>query len=166
MIALKIEEIKEFTSGLFVGTMFDRFLLREATIITFNTFTIDGHIKQGYYSEQELEEHKIEDLSAWAVLKPVCFTLIKGKKLPGSFQITLQLGPADMEEFLLRSQVGLAAEQISGLYVNIRYEEGSLYCVTGTSLKIFTLDKAIETEWDEYTRIFLRQEGFTYTENC
>ena len=163
MIALKIEEIKEFTSGLFLGTMFDCFLLREATIVTFNTFTIDGHIKQGYYSERELEEHQIEDLSAWAVIKPICFSLIKGKKLPGSFQITLQLGPADMEEFLLRSQVGLAAEQISGLYVNIRYEEGALYCITGTSLNVFTLDKAIETEWDEYIRIFLRQHKFNFS---
>ena len=163
MIALKIEEIKEFTSRLFLGTIFDGFLLREATIVTFNTFTIDGHIKQGYYSEQELEKNQIEDLSAWAVIKPICFSLIKGKKLPGSFQITLQLGPADMEEFLLRSQVGLAAEQISGLYINIRYEDGSLYCITGTSLKVFTLDKAIETEWDEYIRIFLRQQGFTFS---
>lgn len=166
MIALRIEEIKEFTSGLFLGTIFDCFLLREATVITFNTFSIDGHIKQGYYSERELEENQIEDLSAWAVIKPICFSLLKGKKLPGSFQITLQLCPADMEEFLLRSQVGLAAEQIGGLYINIRYEEGSLYCVTGTSLKVFTLDKAIEIEWDEYIRIFLRQQGFTFKENC
>ena len=42
MIALRIEEQKKFTSGLFIGELFDQFLLREADIVTFNRFTIDG----------------------------------------------------------------------------------------------------------------------------
>lgn len=32
MIALRIEEQKKFTSGLFIGELFDQFLLREADI--------------------------------------------------------------------------------------------------------------------------------------
>jgi len=42
MIALKIEDLKLFTSKLFVGEVFDQFLAKEAVIVTFNTFTIDG----------------------------------------------------------------------------------------------------------------------------
>ena len=34
MIALRIEEQKKFTSGLFIGELFDQFLLREADIVT------------------------------------------------------------------------------------------------------------------------------------
>ena len=49
MIALRIEEQKKFTSGLFIGELFDQFLLREADIVTFNRFTIDGRVRRGYY---------------------------------------------------------------------------------------------------------------------
>lgn len=165
MVALKIDDIKDFTKKLFVGDTFDIFLLREATIVTFNTFSIDGHIRQGYYTEQELEENKIEELSSWAVIKPICFSLIKGKKLPGSFQITLQLSPDQAEKFLIHSQVGLTVDQVNGICMNIRYEDNVLYCISGISLNIFTLDKSIDIEWDEALRLFLRQSNIGFTEN-
>lgn len=165
MVALKIDDIKGFTKKLFIGDTFDVFLVREATVVTFNTFSIDGHIRQGYYTEQELEENQIEELSSWSVIKPICFSLIKGKKLPGSFQITLQLSPEQVEQFLVHSQVGLTAAQVNGICINIRYEDNTLYCVSGTSLNIFTLDKAIDIEWDEALRLFLRQNEIFYTEN-
>lgn len=165
MVALKIDDIKGFTKKLFIGDVFDIFLLREATIVTFNTFSIDGHIRQGYYTEEELEENKIEELSSWKAIKPICFSLIKGKKLPGSFHITLQLSPEQVEKFLIHSQVGLTVNQVNGICMNIRYEDNVLYCVSGTSLNIFTLDKSIDMEWDEALRLFLRQQEIDYTED-
>lgn len=165
MVALKIEDIKSFTAKLFVGNTFDEFMVREATIVTFNTFTIDGHIRQGYYTDQELEEMRIEDLSSWQVIKPICFSLIRGKKLPGSFQVTLQLAPASVEQFLRDCQLGFLVEQINGIYINIRYEDNTLYCVSGTSLNVFTLDKSLEMEWDEALRLFFKSQQIAFTEN-
>ena len=162
MVALKMEDLKGFTSKLFVGDVFDQWLVREVSIVTFNVFTIDGHIRQGYYSDEELEEKKIEELSAWKILKPFCFSLIKGKKLPESFQITLQLAPENVEIFLKYAELDLRADQISGLYLNIRYENGDLHCVTGTSLKIFTLDRQIEVEWDAAVKFFLKQKEMPF----
>ncbi len=164
MIALKIEDLKHFTSQLFVGDTFDGWLVREAVIVTFNSFTIDGRIRQGYYSERELEENQIEELSSWKTLKPFCFSLIRGKKLPESFQITLQLPPPDVEEFLKNAQLDFTVDQIAGLYMNIRYENNAAHCVTGTSLKVFTLDKQIDFEWDEATRLYLKDRGIPFTE--
>lgn len=158
MMALKIDDIKQFTAKLFVGETFDQFLVREANIVTFNTFSIDGHIRQGYYTDKELEENQIEDLSAWSVMKPICFSLIKGKKLPGSFQVVLQIPPKDVERFLLYSQLPIALNQVNGLYINIRYEEDHLSCITGTSLSFFTLDKSIDLEWDEAVKLFLKEQ--------
>ena len=135
MVAMKIEDIRQFTTKLFLREVFDRFLVREAVIVTFNTFRMDGHIRKGYYTREELEEHPVEDLSAWSVLRPICFSLIRGKKLPESFQITLQLAPEDVEQFLKNNQLAFTPEQIQGLYLNIRYEEGTLHCITGTSLQ-------------------------------
>ena len=50
MVALKVEEQKAFTEGLFIGEIFDKFLVREAEIVTWNRFSIDGKIRQGYFS--------------------------------------------------------------------------------------------------------------------
>ena len=91
MVALKIEEQKAFTAGLFIGEIFDKFLVREAEIVTYNQFTIDGKVRQGYFSEEELEENRIEEYSSWKTLKPVCYSLIKGKRLPESFRIVFQM---------------------------------------------------------------------------
>ncbi len=164
MVAFKIEELKDFTRKLFVEEVFDWWMMREAVITTFNMFTIDGRIRKGYFMEQELEEKGIGELSPWKLVRPVCFSLIKGKRLPESFRITLQLPGARVEQFLQSVQPDFKAEQVSGLYLNIRYEEQKLYCVTGTSLNVFTLDKKIEQEWDETVKRFLREREIVYTE--
>ena len=164
MIALKIEDMKQFTARLFMGETFDHFLIREAEIITFNVFTIDGHIRQGYYSEEELEENQLEELSSWKMIRPYCFSLIKGKKLPGSFQIVLQMPPQAVEKFVAARQMHLRADQVNGLYLNIRYEEGKLFCVTGTSVSFFTLDKTLDSEWDQAVRSFLKKNEIIFEE--
>lgn len=164
MVALKVEDIKQLTSGLFVGSMFDQFLVREADIVTFNSFHVDGRIRPGFYTEQEMEEKGIGEFSVWETIKPVCFSLIKGKRLPGSFRIVLQLGKKQTEEFLARRQIALRAEQIGGMYVNIRYENGELHCVTGTSVNFFTLDKTLEAEWDEAVKEFFKRNKVPVTE--
>lgn len=98
-----IEDLKTFTAQLFMGETFDHWLVREANIVTFNSFTIDGRIRQGYYSDEELEKNRIEELSSWKALRPFCYSLIKGeKKLPESFQITMQLSPEENEKFIRR----------------------------------------------------------------
>ena len=150
MVALRMEDLKGFTAGLFMGELFDGWLVREAEIVTFNRFTIDGRIRQGYYSDWELEQNRIEDLSS-------------GKKLPESFYITLQLPPAQTEDFLKKANLEFTADQVAGLYLNIRYENGVLSCITGTSLKIFTLDKRLEYEWDETVRQYFKKKQVPFT---
>ena len=168
MIALKIEDLKTFTAQLFMGETFDHWLVREANIVTFNSFTIDGRIRQGYYSDEELEKNRIdfkfileknriEELSSWKALRPFCYSLIKGKKLPESFQITMQLSPEENEKFIRRVKPNFPAEQVAALYLNIRYENHAAACVTGTSLKVFTLDKQIEREWDDTVRRYFKK---------
>lgn len=165
MVALKIDDLGAFTRHLFVGETFDRFLLREASVVTYNAFHIDGHIKMGYFSEEELEEKRIEDFSSWNMIRPICFTLIKGKKLPGSFAITLQMPPDGVERFLKGTGNQITTEQVNGLYINIRYENGELYCVTGSSLNFFTLDKTLEAEWDGAVKNFLKKNQIVFIES-
>ena len=63
MTAFQIEDIRGFTSQLFVKETFDSFLLKEAKVVTYNSFSIDGRIRHGYFTEEELEENQIEEYS-------------------------------------------------------------------------------------------------------
>lgn len=164
MILLNIEELKPFTSKLFVGEVFDRFLVKEASITTFNTFSIDGTIRPGYYTKEEVEALQLEEYSTWAMMKPFCFSLIKGKKLPGSFKIVMELSKEEKERFLSERELPFTSEDVKGLYINIRYEEEKLTCITGTSVSVFTLDKALDEEWDRAVKAFLKQNQILYLE--
>lgn len=57
----------------------------------------------------------------------------------------------------------MSGDQIQGLYLNIRYEDGALYCVTGTSLNFFTMDKTLENEWDKSVAKFMRSHEIVCT---
>ena len=155
MVAREIEDIKGFTSDLFVGTKFDSFLLKEARFVTFAAFDIDGKVREDYYTREEREEGKIGEYSAWSALKPVCYFLIKGKRLPGSFKLVFKLPSAAVERFLRDRGLPFAPDQVEGLYLNIRYEEQRLVCVTGTSVRMFTLDKTLEQQWDAAAGAFI-----------
>lgn len=164
MIALKAEDVKSFTTRLFVREDFDAFLVKEVNITTYNSFSIDGHVKQGYYTEEEQEENHIEEFSTWKTLRPFCFSLIKGKKLPGSFRIVLQLPKAGTDKFAARAGAGIDGSQIVGLYLNIRYDDGNMYCITGTSLNFFTMDKTLDLGWDKAVKQFLQSHEIPCTE--
>ena len=162
MIAIKIEDRKQFTSGLFVGDLFDSVLVKEASIVTFNAFTIDGRVRKGYYSKEEQEERKLEEYSFWSAVRPFCFSLIKGKRLPESFQIVLQFAGQAVKEFAEEYGLSIAPERIKGLYLNIRYEDGQMVCVTGTSLDFFSLDKSVEEAWDKKAQVFFKEHQIPY----
>ena len=163
MVALKIEDAKAFTHGLFVGNLFDTFLLREAEITTYNRFTIDGRISRGYYSEEERAEKGLEDYSFWSTIRPICFSLVKGKRLPESFRLVFQLSREKTAAFINSRVAGIQPEQVNGLYINVHFENKELKCVSGTSLKIFTLDKILENEWDEWVKRFLKENKVAFS---
>ena len=75
--------------------------------MTFNSFQIDGRIRPGYYSSDEAQVRRLEDFSAWSALRPFCFSLIKGRHLPESFHIVLQLSDSEKEAFVSGRASGL-----------------------------------------------------------
>ena len=56
MKALKITETKNFMGILLKSDCFEDFLLAEASITTYNTFTIDGHLQQDFFDTDTVEE--------------------------------------------------------------------------------------------------------------
>ena len=45
--------------------------------------------------------------------------------------------------------------QLNALFLNVIFKNGKLVCTTGVSMRIFTLDKSLETAWDEQMQEFL-----------
>ena len=93
MLALTISDVKDFMNKLLIGEVFDNFSLVEASVTTFNTFTIDGHLQQDFFDTDTVEEYKKEavEYSLWRDVKPYCFSIIRGKRTPLNFKIVFQL---------------------------------------------------------------------------
>ena len=82
MVAIKIEDVKNFTSQLFIKESFDGFLLKEAEIVTFGTVSVDGRLHRGYFLPQELEELYVGTYAPWQLRHIHLLDLIKCKRLP------------------------------------------------------------------------------------
>ena len=165
MVALQIQDIKNFMSRLLLSQTFDSFLLVEGTITTYNTFRIDGRVHKDFFTEEELEEKDLHhrEFSLWKEVKPFCLELIKGKKTPLGFRFTFQLSRANTEKLLASSGItSILPENVSGLLLNVRYDNGALNIITATNLTLFTLDKSLEHAWDDMVKRFLKQQEIRF----
>lgn len=161
MVALQIQDIKYFMNKLLLSQTFDNFLLVEGNITTYNTFRIEGRIHKDFFTEEEQEELQLlkREFSLWREIKPFCLELIKGKKTPLNFKFTFQLSKENTARLLDSSCItSVLSENISGLLLNIRYDNGSLNVITATNLNLFTLDKTLEHAWDDMIKRFLKQQ--------
>lgn len=93
MLALNILDVKDFMNKLLIGDTFDSFSLIEASIVTFNTFTIDGKLQQDFFDTDTLASFKEnnQEYSTWHDLKSYCFSIIRGKRTPVSFKLVFRL---------------------------------------------------------------------------
>ncbi|MCF0133328.1 MAG: hypothetical protein HUJ72_05635 [Blautia sp.] len=166
MLSLNILDLKDFTGRLFVGTDFDSFLLTEATITTFNTFSIDGRLKAEYFDSSEIEElHNEHQIYAkWQVLRPHCLSLIRGKRLPVSFKIILSVSPDQASSMIADANIPAPAEFFNGFFLNIQYKNRILTCTTGISYRAFLTDRRPEQLWDDSILHFFRKSGISFEE--
>lgn len=160
MIAVQIQDIKDFMSKLLLGNAFDSFWLSEASITTSVSYTIDGFLHPGFYDTQESQLLKEEGrtYALWRDMKPFCFSIIKGKKTPLSFKIVFMLSKKNTKKLLGSSMLSYDPEDIFGLFVNFQFDGQHLICTTGTSLKTFSLDKSLDRVWDEMILKFFKQQ--------
>lgn len=157
MISLQINDVKSFMNRLLLSDYFDAFYLSEAVFTTLCTFRIDGTLQKDYYTREEQEELHLEKQTCalWKQVRPFCLDLIKGKHTPLDFKIVFRLSPSNTEKLLRQAGLSMTAGDINGLFLNIRFQTGSLTCTTGTSLSMFTLDKTLDSLWDKMIQKYL-----------
>lgn len=164
MTALEIKGTKNFMNVLLASEQFDAFLVEEASVTTFNTFEIDGHIVKDFYTAEEIEAAggALPVFSRWKDIRPVCFQLIKGKKTPVAFRVILHAAPALVARLAASPECGVEENLIRSLALNIRYDHGKVTCVTGTAFTTFIMDKSVDALWDRYIREFFAKQQLDF----
>lgn len=162
MKSLQVTDLKQATSHLFIKDSFDYFLVLEASITTFSTVEIDGHLHKDYFSSEELEQLRDDTYCNWSMIRPICYQLIKGQRLPRSFKIVLSLSEDNINNFLKQYHLEEKRSDIKGLYLNIKYEKEVLQVISGTSLHVFTMDKTIEQAWDDMVKKILKHHEIAF----
>ena len=148
MKAIKVTGIKAFMNVLFADTAFDNFQFVEGDISVAMDFHISGRVNMNFYSEEELEQLKLEEYMYWREAKDSVKQIIKGKRLPVSMKLVLKKPGAGDISYI----------------VNVRFDNNSLVLVTGVSHTVFTTDKSGEVEWDNNMCSFLKKHEIDYEE--
>ena len=166
MIALELTDIKDFMNKLLRTEVFDHFLLQEAVITSGASYVIDGHITKGYYTDEEVETMGISGykMLPFSLLRGNCFDLIKGKKTPNSFKFVFLLSPENLKKTLASSGSSYTENVISGVFLNLKYQNQLLTLTTGISYNIFSTDKSLESNWDKLVCRFLYQNDIKFEE--
>lgn len=157
MINLMLDT-KKCMAELLLRDTFHDFLFIEGEITTFNKFSIDGFIRKEFYKdsagEESIDSSEAVTYSPWKDLREFCFSIIKGKRTPLNFKFIFTLSGQMIQQIIRENSLDFRPEDVQGLYLNFRYDGSSLMCITGTSMKTFTLDKSLEHAFDKWTQAF------------
>lgn len=140
-----VEEIKEFMNELLINEKYDSFYMFEARIRTALDYYINGKVNKEFYDD----EMNVDEYICWKDIKNSVFNLINGDRMPISFKIILMFNRDNITRLIEMNNLPISPEEISALFMNIYYENDELTVTTGTSIKIFTLDKTLENLWDD-----------------
>ena len=162
MQALNITNLKDFTNKLFIGEVFDHFLITEASITTFATFFIDGKLQNDFFDsdEQTALRESGRSYALWKEIKPYCCSVIRGKRLPLHFKIIFQLPLSEIAR-LFPDKAGSFSD-IGNFYLNVQYRNQNVLCTTGVSLHTFTPGVKPGTLWDDMILHFLQNHQIDF----
>lgn len=166
MLAIQITSTKQFMNHLLTGNCFSSFLLENAVIKTFNTFTIDGRVHTDFFDkeDEDFSEKSQQSFSKFMDIQDYLFHIIKGKRTPLSIKLTLLLMRDSLEKILQKDDCTVSSEEISDFVLNIKYDGSKILITTGISYSGFTLDKSAETLWDNAFKKFLVSKEIAFEE--
>ncbi len=156
LIALKLNDTRDFMKKLLIENVFDSFQLSEASVTTFTTFHIDGTWHPDFF-----EDDPPAALN-WNLVKPILFGIIKGSRTPNHFRIVLKLDTPGAQALLKMAGAENAAVLTDALFLNLTYTGDTLTCTSGISMKQFTMDKTADRLWDEAVRRFFQKHQISF----
>lgn len=148
MIALQIQDKKKMLQVLLESTSFDTFLMQEVSVIRDSSLFLEGRIHPKYQAQQDPVQTEGADFVPWHNIRTLLASYI-GKEFPLSFKFVLQAPAAYTQNLLKNAAFTGDPSTVKGLILTFRYEQEHLTCLTGISLTTFSMDKSIETLWDQ-----------------
>ena len=164
MLALTLSSLKYATSHLFAQSTFDCFDVLTVTISSYITFSMDGHLNAAFFEGAEDSDSDVpaqNKLCSWQRLRPICFSIIKGKQPPVSFQITLFLD-RDKAASLFSDALLSQNQDIDGFTLHLSYRNRTLTLSTGTVFARFSLDRDSERLWDQNILAWAKKQQFSF----
>ena len=156
MQVFEILEVKEFTKGLFMTDLFDKFTVVEAEFHTFVKFDINGKLNKSYFDEEENR-----DFCTWSEIRPICFEIIKGKRTPTAFKLVLKFSKEFTRKWINQNTT---KDIDADMYLNIRYSDKKLILISSFSPKSFLLDREILHTFDAYVKDMFKKINITMAE--
>lgn len=143
----QVEEVKEFMELLFLKENFDKFCVSSLELKTLVSISIKGNLLTDWLGEEEKERYGTLEYVPWKLLRPVAFSLIKGKQIP-------QLMRIQFVHYMANGDCG-------GL--RIQFENNRLVCISSYTSANFSLDKSKEQFWDENCSEFFHKNQIVST---
>ena len=84
----------------------------------------------------------------WQEIRHYAFEIIKGQKLPKNIKIIFSLP---------EHKNNMVCSIPATFFLNMIFEQNTVTCTTGCSLKPFSFDKTAEYAWDEWVLSFFHQ---------
>ncbi len=147
MEIFSIDEKTEYLKELFEKEKYDSFYLYEVRVKTKLDYYVNGRLNREYFDTEEQAD--LPEYVEWKDIKQIVYSYIKGKRLPIGFKIILMFNRENISRLLEMNNLPVKTEDVSALFMNVVYEHEALSVTTGTSLKIFTMDKTLEHVWDD-----------------
>ena len=69
------------------------------------------------------------------------------------------LSPDNLSRTLASMQTPFTPQDVTGMFLNLKFQNGNLMLTTGVSYRIFSTDKSLEHEWDRLVEIFLKNHN-------
>ncbi|MCR5368801.1 DUF5721 family protein [Eubacterium sp.] len=150
MISENIENVKGLVSRLLSDEIFANMLLYSLEVKNAYLTEVSGKMNKEFFDSSE--EAGAEEYIRWSDVRELFFQSIKGSRLPLKFKIVLLADSLLIEKIGEAAEIQNASGNIASLGVNIYYDRNGLSITSGTSLKLFTMDKSVEKCWDEWVR--------------
>ena len=144
MLALQLRDdlVKGFMGRLLKEDVFNDFKVRTVDILAKIRFSLDGEM-----------DGETKDFSMWSDIQPLVFEIVRQMGRPSIFKIVLS-----------HKEPPAIHENASALFLNLMYENGKLTFTTATSQKAFSLDKTLNSAWDEWVRGLFGSNGIEVSE--
>ena len=156
-VTMDVNLVKGFMGRLLKEDVLDELEVRSAEIGIDTRVSINGAIEAGESISEENERpvKPAAVYSTWEAMRPLVYSIIKTGAKPRLVKIVFSYKASDVASIHANA---------AALFLNMLYENGTVSFTTATAQKEFSLDKSLDSSWDEWVRGFFVRKNIEVTD--